>query len=515
MLSTLVLASVVLVVVGVVIAEQVGRDLVREQQRSALAEVEAGLRYAEASGATSGGSLTGPSSASTDQRVQALFDGLERGQGSSALFSVVLQGATGQATYASAKVFSVRDVPPGLAAQVEQGRLAYQYARPAGAARALLAGAPLTTTAGPYALYYAFPLGPQEQTLALVRRRLLTGGAALALLLTLVAFVVARQVTRPVRRAASVAERLAHGDLEQRMPVRGVDDIARLGGAFNAMASGLQRQIGQLEELSRLQQRFTADVSHELRTPLTTVRMAADVLHHTRASFPREAARATELLSGELDRFEALLGDLLEISRYDAGAATLEAEPSDLVFLTRDVVERLAPVAVEAGVSVQLDLPEGPVLAEVDARRVGRVLRNLVANALEHAEGRAVEVVLAADADVVAVRVTDHGLGLRPGDAERVFDRFWRADASRARASGGTGLGLSIALEDARLHGGWLHAWGAPGHGAAFRLVVPRRAGEPVRSAPLPLHRPLPRRADPAPLADPPGERPVVAVGRT
>ena len=119
------------------------------------------------------------------------------------------------------------------------------------------------------------------------------------------------------------AERLAAGNLDERMRVRGEDDIARLATSFNAMASSLQRQIGQLEDLSHLQQRFTSDVSHELRTPLTTIRMAADMIHDSRGDFAAHVARSSELLSKELDRFESLLADLLEISRFDAGGAVL------------------------------------------------------------------------------------------------------------------------------------------------------------------------------------------------
>jgi two-component system sensor histidine kinase MtrB len=118
---------------------------------------------------------------------------------------------------------------------------------------------------------------------------------------------------------------------------------------------------------------------------------------------------------------------------------------------------------------------------------VERVLRNLVVNAVEHGEGKDVVVKLAAAGGAVAVAVRDYGVGLKPGEATRVFSRFWRADPARARTTGGTGLGLSIALEDARLHGGWLQAWGEPGGGSQFRLTLPRTADEPLRGSPIPL----------------------------
>jgi two-component system sensor histidine kinase MtrB len=272
------------------------------------------------------------------------------------------------------------------------------------------------------------------------------------------------------------------------MQVSGEDELARLGEAFNDMAVSLRQKIDQLEGLSRVQQRFVADVSHELRTPLTTVRMAADVLHASREDFSPEVARSAELLQHELDRFEALLVDLLEISRFDAGAAVLDAEVFDLTALLHNVVNALGPLAARRGSDVIVrSTSRGEVLVEADPRRIERVLRNLLANAIEHGEGLPIEIFVGSDETTVAVVVRDRGVGLRPGDASRVFSRFWRADPSRARQSGGTGLGLSIALEDVRLHGGWLQAWGEPGRGSAFRMTLPRQAGDDVRSSPLPL----------------------------
>ncbi|EFL15496.1 HAMP domain-containing sensor histidine kinase, partial [Streptomyces sp. C] len=219
---------------------------------------------------------------------------------------------------------------------------------------------------------------------------------------------------------------------------------------------------------------FVSDVSHELRTPLTTVRMAADVIHDARVDFDPVTARSAELLAGQLDRFESLLADLLEISRFDAGAADLQAEPIDLRDVVRRVIDGAEPLAEHKGTRIRVLGDTQPVIAEADARRVERVLRNLVVNAVEHGEGRDVVVRLASAGGAVAVAVRDYGVGLKPGEATRVFNRFWRADPARARTTGGTGLGLSIAVEDARLHGGWLQAWGEPGGGSQFRLTLPR-----------------------------------------
>jgi two-component system sensor histidine kinase MtrB len=252
------------------------------------------------------------------------------------------------------------------------------------------------------------------------------------------------------------------------------------------MASNLQRQIRQLEELSRLQRRFVSDVSHELRTPLTTVRMAGDMLHDARHSFDPASARAAELLQTELDRFETLLSDLLEISRFDAGAAALEVGQVNLTEVARRVVDMTRAVATQRDTRVVVHAT-GPCFAEADVRRVERIVRNLVSNAIDHAERRDVEIFVAADEHAAALAVRDHGMGLAPGESAMVFNRFWRADPARARTSGGTGLGLSISLEDAHLHGGWLQAWGRPGLGAQFRLTLPRRTGGTLRHSPLPL----------------------------
>ncbi|QIK77333.1 HAMP domain-containing histidine kinase [Nocardioides piscis] len=338
-----------------------------------------------------------------------------------------------------------------------------------------------------YTLYYLYSLDEERGTLALVGRALLTTAALLLLLVAGLAWLVARQVVTPVRMARRVAERLAAGQLQERLRVTGEDDLARLAMSFNQMASNLQKQIRQLEELSRLQRRFVADVSHELRTPLTTVRMAGDVLHDARRSFDPDTLRAAELLQTELDRFEVLLADLLEISRFDAGAAVLDAEDVDLVDVAHRVVDMTRALAEQRDTKVLVTGPAHACLAEADVRRVERIVRNLVTNAIDHAERRDIHLLVGGDEHSAAIAVRDHGVGLGPGESAMVFNRFWRADPARARTSGGTGLGLSISLEDTRLHGGWLQAWGRPGEGSQFRLTLPRRLGQPLRHSPLPL----------------------------
>jgi two-component system, OmpR family, sensor histidine kinase MtrB len=384
-------------------------------------------------------------------------------------------------------------IPPELQRQVELSNdllmtsteIDYRDMRPSVAG--LAAGATLTLPGtGRYQIYLMFPLAQEVATLAALRYAVVTTGAILIILLTFIAALVSRQVVTPVRAARRAAESLASGNLHDRMKVRGPDDLALLATSMNYMASELEKQINTLEELSAVQQRFVSDVSHELRTPLTTVRMAAEVLHEAREDFDPVAARSAELLQKELDRFEALLTDLLEISRFDAGAAVLNLEEADLRDLVHRVVEANAPLAETNNTEITVHA-RGEAKAEVEPRRIERILRNLLVNAIEHSEGHPIDIFIESDGAAVAIAVRDHGVGFQASQARQVFHRFWRGDASRARALGGTGLGLSIAMEDANLHGGWLTAWGRPAMGAQFRLTLPRKAGTILETSPLPL----------------------------
>lgn len=355
-----------------------------------------------------------------------------------------------------------------------------------GASPAIIVGTQVNLPiVGAYELYNVYSLAPEEGTLVLVSRVLAAGGIAIIILLGVMTWLFTQRVLSPVKEAARIAERLADGLLDERMEVRGRDELATLGRAFNEMAESLQDQIEQLAELSRVQQRFVSDVSHELRTPLTTIRMAAELLHDARDTFPPAVQRSAELLYTQIDRFESMLADLLEISRFDAGAAELEVEHTDLRAVVQRAVDQAEPLADRLGLPIRVSAPGRPTTADVDARRVERIVRNLLNNAIEHADARGVDVVVGVDEAVVAVMVRDYGVGMSQEDAAHVFDRFWRADPARARTTGGTGLGLAICLEDAHLHGGTLEAWGRPGEGAAFRLRLPRRAGLSVATTPV------------------------------
>ncbi|MFJ6565789.1 MtrAB system histidine kinase MtrB [Streptomyces sp. NPDC091292] len=504
--TTLLMSLGVVLLLGFVVIGQVRNGLLDAKVKASQSQAVGGFKVAESSakdegqragqdGNTADGRIAQNSAVWLNDLVQSLSSG---GQGA---FNVVTlsspdEGGSGsaRAPRGSGYVDASASVPAPLRSRVDQNtgpsqsytRIVYSDGRPS--QPGLVIGRQLTSpTSDRYELYYLFPLTQEEKSLSLVKGTLATAGLFVVVLLGAIAWLVVRQVVTPVRMAAGIAERLSAGRLQERMKVTGEDDIARLGEAFNKMAQNLQLKIQQLEELSRMQRRFVSDVSHELRTPLTTVRMAADVIHEARVDFDPVTARSAELLADQLDRFESLLADLLEISRFDAGAAALEAEAIDLREVVRRVVGGAEPLAERKGTHIRIVGNQQPVVAEADARRVERVLRNLVVNAVEHGEGKDVIVRLASAGGAVAVAVRDYGVGLKPGEATRVFSRFWRADPARARTTGGTGLGLSIALEDARLHGGWLQAWGEPGGGSQFRLTLPRTADEPLRGSPIPL----------------------------
>ncbi|MET8760820.1 MtrAB system histidine kinase MtrB [Lentzea sp. NPDC004782] len=491
--STLALSSAVVFVLGMVLQMQITNQLLNTKD-------EAAVRQAMASRSLIQSDLVGlnPGPDSVQTRFQSAVNKLAvGGSGTDATtagagaFEPVLADGLGLAGAGRVPaVGPLEDVPRGLRDMVEngdEGTQIHTVQRDGTPTTLFVVGLPISTSARSMQLYLIFPLTAEQRTAEVVQSTLAVGGIVLLILLALIANLVTRQVVRPVRQAAEVAERFADGVLHERMHVVGEDDVARLAESFNEMAESIQAQFKQLEEFGQLQRRFTSDVSHELRTPLTTVRMAADVLHASREQFPAGLARSTELLVDELDRFESLLGDLLEISRLDAGVEELTAEQVDIRVLARRAHDSVRAISSSAGSPVVLDLPDSELVAELDSRRVERILRNLLANAIDHGEGQPVELTMRGNDDAVAITVRDHGVGLRPGEAELVFSRFWRADPSRNRRTGGTGLGLSISLEDARLHGGWLEAWGEPGHGAVFRLTLPRRHGEEVRESPLPL----------------------------
>ncbi|GLZ38474.1 MtrAB system histidine kinase MtrB [Actinokineospora sp. NBRC 105648] len=492
--STLALGSAVVFVLGMVLQNQITERLLGTKEDAAINQTRAAVQIAERELAGINGS--DPIKDRLNSAVNKLTSSSpdQSGAGSAGAFEPVLVNDTLKTPPADVSAAGPYDkVPQSLRDFVlttpnRTISQIYTVERNGERITYLMVGSPVTTSnPAPLQLYMLYPLATEQRTIDVVQSTLVVGGLVLLLLLAGITNLVTRQVVLPVRRAARAAERFAEGELDERMVVAGEDDVARLAQSYNEMAESIERQIRQLEDFGQLQRRFTSDVSHELRTPLTTVRMAADVLHASRAQFPAGLARSTELLVDELDRFESLLADLLEISRLDAGVEELVSEYADLRAIARRAAESVRVIARNAGSEIVLDLPEDEVTAEVESRRIERILRNLLANAIDHGEGKPVELRMVMTEDAVAVTVRDRGVGLRTGEAGLVFNRFWRADPSRNRHTGGTGLGLAISLEDARLHGGGLDAWGEVGDGACFRLTLPRLQDVPYGTSPLPL----------------------------
>lgn len=497
---TLGLSLAVIMVLGFVLTSQITDRILEVKVGAATEEIERART-------TVSGIVGGEETRSLDSSLQLARNTLidrkaDTGPVLAGTFDAVLV-VPGDGPRAATAAGPIDQVPNTLREFVKAGQVSYQYGTvhtDGFSGPALIIGSPTTSStssATNLELYLIFPLNNEDSTIALVRGTMATGGVVLLGLLAAIALLVARQIVLPVRSASRIAERFAEGHLSERMPVRGEDDMARLAVSFNDMAESLQRQITQLEEFGNLQRRFTSDVSHELRTPLTTVRMAADLIHDHAEDLDPALRRSTELMVNELDRFESLLNDLLEISRHDAGVAELAVEAVDLRSIVQSALDNVGHLADAANVEMIVDVPAEDVVAEVDPRRVERILRNLIANAIDHAEHKPVRIRMAADVDTVAVTVRDYGVGLRPGEEKLVFSRFWRADPSRVRRSGGTGLGLAISIEDARLHQGRLEAWGEPGKGACFRLTLPLVRGHKVTSSPLPV-KPIERSGTPA-----------------
>lgn len=492
--STLLLTALAFAAVGAFLSNQIASGLYEERFEQFRAESSNGLTEV-------GAIFSSASTTDADSTVQLVGDTLPslEGGGADAPRRFILAIVPDQTTeiyvppFASDNLTESSAIPPAMVDAVRSGDDQYWSAtsfidsgeRVPGVAFGTKVALPPAQTE--YALYLIYDLSSMQATLDYIHGVIWIAGTLLLVIIGAIAWFVTRSVVGPVSHAAVVSEKLAAGELQERMDVKGEDEVARLGASFNHMAESLQDQITQLAHLSQMQQRFVSDVSHELRTPLTTVRMAAEVLHDARANFDPVNRRSAEILYNQVERFQALLADLLEISRFDAGAAVLDSESVDIFQVVRHVLDGAQPLADACGSELTVISRETECVVEVDPRRIDRILRNLVVNALEHGDGKPVSIYVASNPDAVAVAVRDYGIGMAPLEASRVFDRFWRADPARARTTGGSGLGLSIATEDANLHGAWLQAWGSPGKGACFRLTLPKLRDSVLKVSPLPL----------------------------
>jgi len=360
---------------------------------------------------------------------------------------------------------------PELRAIVASGQLGYAWQPVAGEPALVIGG---RQGDGPE-LYFVYPAAAVDDALGQLRAGLLVGAAAAIGVALLVAGLLSSWLLRPVAEAGRAARRIAGGDLSARVPERGRDEVGRWAGDFNRMADTLEATVVRLEAAQRQNRQFVADVAHELRTPLTALVAEASMLEAGLASLPPDSRRAAELLVADVRRLRTLVDDLMEVSRFDAGAERPDLEPVDLGRVVTGAVAARLPGAVVA-------LPPQPIVVDTDPRRLDRILGNLLDNAREHAPGAAVEVSLQAVRDGAVIVVADRGPGIPAGALGHLFDRFYKADPSRS--GGSSGLGLAIAAEHAALLGGTLRARPRPGGGMVFALTLPVTTSLPAGDAP-------------------------------
>ncbi|CAB4342440.1 MAG: HAMP domain-containing protein [Actinobacteria bacterium] len=475
---TLALSAVILGLVGILLIDRVTTGLLQAKETASVSEATAATQEVQRLLNASDTAIGAPNAT---RLVDSVITALAIRSGTPGLFDALFLGnptLVGQPERGTALI-SENSVPLELRTAIRERQLqAWQYSlityEDGTSVPGIVIGSPVNVpSVGAYELYLMFPLNNERDSVNLVQRAIVITGLLLLFGIAVLVWFVAARVTEPVRETALVAQSLASGDLDRRVVVKGEDDLAILGTAFNDMATSLQNQIVRLETLSTVQQQFVSDVSHELRTPLTTVRMASEMIYDARDKFDTDTARSAELLRNQVDRFDALLSDLLEISRFDAGAAELEVVPVDVSALVSGCISAHEEIAKTHNCSIDSAIETEPIFIYADSRRINRIVRNLMVNAIEHSGGKPIRVTVASNETAVSIGVRDFGNGLDPLDVEKVFSRFWRADPARKRTLGGTGLGLAISLDDAKLHGGTIQVWGEPRKGAHFVLTLP------------------------------------------
>jgi len=363
-------------------------------------------------------------------------------------------GLRGGQTFQSSFLLGLAAVPAELRGVVDQSRLAYQREKVAGTSY-LVVGGP---TSDGRQLYFFFSEQGLQHELIVLRNILLAGLGIVIVLAALTGALLARRTLRPVAQASVAAHSVAEGLLETRLPVEGRDEFGAWAQAFNEMADALEAKIAALNDAQARERRFTADVAHELRTPLTGLVGEASLLSQHLDRMPPESRRPAELLISDVGRLRRLVEELMEISRLAAGAESVHEEPVDLASVTRTIVEA-------RGWDRRVRLDSEEALVTTDTRRYERIVSNLVGNALDHGS-QSVEVRVRPNGNGALVEVADDGPGIAPEHLPHVFERFYKADPSRAGE--GSGLGLAIAQENARLLGGEIEVESELGKGTRF-----------------------------------------------
>ena len=382
-------------------------------------------------------------------------------------------------------------ITQSLRSQVQRGdeRVYLQSVRLPNGAPGIAVGSLLTVpNAGFYELYLVFDLTDAQQTLDFVQRTLALGSLALVLLIGAITYVVVRLVVGPIVIAAQTSEKLAGGQLEERIPERGEDVIATLARSFNEMADSLQQQITKLAELSRVQQRFVSDVSHELRTPLTTIRLAGDVLYdQRRLVHPDDASAPPNCCTPRCSGSRRCWPTCWRSAATTPARWSSTWSPPTSCTWSRTRSSRCDRWPTNAVPTCGWSPPAGTSTRRSTPAASVASCATWSATRSSTARGDRSWSPSTATRRAIAIAVRDNGIGMDEADAARVFDRFWRADPSRKRTIGGTGLGLSIASEDAALHDGVLQVWSRKGEGTCFRLTLPRHRGEAIVDFPVDL----------------------------
>ncbi|MFJ4435543.1 sensor histidine kinase [Streptomyces sp. NPDC088923] len=386
------------------------------------------------------------------------------------------------ATYGGLRADAGSGPAPGLIGRELRGRVethsvaVFQRVRASGGT-VLVVGLPVTYAGDSRALsglcvYLVVSQSSEEAYVAALVSAVERAALPALGLAVLLALLLARGVLRPVRELRGAQRRMAEGDLGTRLKVQGSDELAGLAGAFNETAAALEKSVAELRLMEARARRFAADVSHELRTPLAAMTAVTDVLAEEAPRFDKDTADAVRLVTEETMRLARLVEDLMEISRFDAGAVALHADDLDLAESLRQTLSTRGWTS-----RVETELPEG-VRARVDPRRLDVVVANLVGNALKHgtAPVRLALRPLPAPGGV-EIEVSDRGPGIPPAALPHLFDRFFKAGAARTRSES-SGLGLAITHENVRLHGGVVTAANRPDGGAVFTVRLPRTPPE-------------------------------------
>lgn len=332
----------------------------------------------------------------------------------------------------------------------------------------LMVGVPLPDSKGYF--FQAAPLDDIEETLDSLAVSLLGAAAVTTILGAALGFYASRRVIKPLTDVGRAAEAIAGGRLDTRLVSADDVDLMPITASFNHMAQALQDRIER-------DARFASEVSHELRSPLMTVAASVEVLQNSKSELPERAQTALDLLTMDIERFQQLVEDLLEISRFDAGAVHLQLEDVAVADLVRQAVTTI----VGQRVPVVIEPEAATMVVEVDKRRIGQVLANLLDNAQKYAGGASSVRVSAAGPDAVHIAVEDAGQGVPPEEREIIFDRFSRGSAGGRRGADlGTGLGLALVDEHIRLHGGrvWVTDRLDGRSGARFVVELPVVANE-------------------------------------